>query len=77
MQIKRQVHNYILIDYFLYCTEHIILAIDIWAVGVILLIILAGKYPFFNPDDDADGIIELAHLFGKKELTTFAEHYGK
>lgn len=52
-------------------------AIDIWAVGVILLIILAGKYPFFNPDDDADGIIELAHLFGKKELTTFAEHYER
>lgn len=46
-------------------------------MGVILLIILGGKYPFFNPDDDADGILELAHLFGRKELTAFAEYYGK
>ncbi|KAI8072115.1 kinase-like domain-containing protein [Thamnidium elegans] len=52
-------------------------AIDIWAVGVILLVILSGRYPFFNPEDDPDAIIELAHLFGMKKLKEFVEFYGR
>lgn len=57
--------------------NNFIIAIDIWAVGVILLIILSGKYPFFNPEDDSDGILEVAHLFGRKKLNAFTEYYGK
>lgn len=52
-------------------------AVDIWAVGVMLLIILSGRYPFFEPEDDADGIMELAHLFGMTKLVEFTEFYGR
>lgn len=52
-------------------------AVDIWAVGVILLIILSGRYPFFEPEDDADGIIELAHVFGLKKMVEFSQFYGR
>ncbi|RCI06705.1 hypothetical protein CU098_013412 [Rhizopus stolonifer] len=52
-------------------------AVDMWAVGVILLIILSGQYPFFEPEDDADGIMELAHIFGMKKLKEFVEYYGR
>ncbi|GAN09607.1 cell division control protein [Mucor ambiguus] len=52
-------------------------AIDIWAVGVILLTILSGQYPIFEPEDDANGIIELAHVFGMKQLKAFTEYYGR
>lgn len=57
--------------------KHQTTAVDIWAVGVILLIILSGQYPFFEPDDDADGIMELAHVFGMKKLKEFVEYYGR
>jgi len=52
-------------------------AIDIWAVGVILLTILSGQYPIFEPEDDANGVIELAHVFGMKQLKEFTEYYGR
>lgn len=52
-------------------------AVDIWAVGVILLIILSGRYPFFEPEDDADGILELAHVFGLTKMKEFAAYYGR
>lgn len=38
---------------------------------------LSGRYPFFEPEDDADGIMELSHLFGMKKLKEFTEYYGK
>lgn len=57
-------------------TNYDLIAIDIWAVGVILLVILSGRYPFFNPEDDSDAIMELAHLFGMKKLKEFVEFYG-
>ncbi|KAI9334637.1 kinase-like domain-containing protein [Pilaira anomala] len=52
-------------------------AIDIWAVGVILLTILTGRYPFFNPDNDSEVIMELAHLFGMKKLKEFMNYYHR
>lgn len=57
-------------------TNYDLIAIDIWAVGVILLVILSGRYPFFNPEDDPDAIMELAHIFGMKKLKEFVEFYG-
>ncbi|KAI9485403.1 MAG: kinase-like domain-containing protein [Benjaminiella poitrasii] len=51
-------------------------SVDIWAVGVILLSFLSGRYPFFEPEDDADALLELAHLFGMKKLTEFTRFYG-
>jgi cell division control protein 7 len=41
------------------------------------LIILSGRYPFFDPDDDANGITEIAHVFGLTKTREFAEYYGR
>ncbi|KAI8975718.1 kinase-like domain-containing protein [Mycotypha africana] len=50
-------------------------AVDMWAVGVILLIFLTGRYPFFDPEDDADGLVEIGELFGKRKLSEFCDYY--
>lgn len=52
-------------------------AVDMWAVGVMLLIILSGRYPFFDPSGDAEGILELAHIFGKSKMKEFTDYYGR
>lgn len=40
-------------------------AIDVWSAGVILLSILAHKFPVFNSSDDVEALMEIAALFGR------------
>lgn len=47
-------------------------AIDIWSVGVTLLCILTGQFPFFQSNDDVDAILEIAHIFGQTKITQIA-----
>jgi cell division control protein 7 len=50
--------------------------IDIWSAGVILLTLLARRFPFFNSADDVDAMIEIASIFGKKRMQSAAATHG-
>ena len=50
--------------------------IDIWSVGVILLTILAARFPFFHSADDVDAMIEMATIFGKIKMKNIAMLHG-
>ncbi|KAG0166321.1 hypothetical protein DFQ30_007337 [Apophysomyces sp. BC1015] len=52
-------------------------AIDIWSVGVILLSILSGRYPFFLANDESDALVELASIFGKEQMKQCAMSYNR
>lgn len=43
-------------------------AIDVWSAGVILLSILAHKFPVFNSSDDVEALMEIAALFGRSSM---------
>ena len=47
-------------------------AVDMWAVGVVLLSLLARAYPFFRSPDDMTAVSELCTLFGTKAVVTAA-----
>lgn len=51
--------------------------IDVWAAGIILLTILARRFPFFNSADDIDAVIELAHVFGRQKMRSCALIHGQ
>lgn len=53
------------------------MAVDMWAVGVILLSILARSYPFFRAPDDMTALAELMTLFGTKQLQIAAKKYSR
>jgi cell division control protein 7 len=55
----------------------IITAIDIWSAGVILLTLLTKRYPFFQSSDDQDAIVEIACIFGNREMESAATKYGR
>lgn len=50
--------------------------IDIWSAGVILLTILAQRFPFFNSADDVEAIIEIASIFGQRRMKACANLHG-
>ncbi|MCJ1467277.1 hypothetical protein MMC07_005901 [Pseudocyphellaria aurata] len=50
--------------------------IDIWSAGVILLTILAQRFPFFNSSDDVEAIIEIASIFGVRKMKACANLHG-
>ena len=50
--------------------------IDIWSAGVILLTLLARRFPFFNSADDVDAMIELASIFGRRRMRAAAALHG-
>ena len=50
--------------------------IDIWSTGVILLTLLARRFPFFNSTDDVDAMIELSSLIGKRKMKQAAAMHG-
>jgi cell division control protein 7 len=43
-------------------------AIDIWSAGVMLMSILAHKFPIFNSADDIEALMEIAAIFGRKQM---------
>ncbi|KAJ7630778.1 kinase-like protein [Roridomyces roridus] len=43
-------------------------AIDVWAVGTILLFFLTGKFPLFQCSDDHEALMEIAVILGKKKM---------
>lgn len=51
--------------------------IDIWSAGVILLTLLALRFPFFNSADDVDAMIEMSSVFGKKKMKAVAALHGQ
>lgn len=51
--------------------------IDVWSAGVILLTLLARRYPFFQSNDDSDAILEIAAIFGNAELEAAARAYHR
>ena len=50
--------------------------IDIWSAGVILLTILAQRFPFFNSADDIEAMIEIASIFGQRRMKHCAQLHG-
>ena len=50
--------------------------IDMWSAGVILLTLLARRFPFFNSADDVDAMIELSSIFGRRRMKTVAAMHG-
>ncbi|KAL6721201.1 Cell division control protein 7 [Lecanora helva] len=50
--------------------------IDIWSVGVIMLTILAQRFPFFNSADDVEALIEIATILGQKKMKQCAALHG-
>lgn len=50
--------------------------IDIWSAGVILLTLLARRFPFFNSADDVDAMIEISSIFGKRRMKAVAAMHG-
>jgi cell division control protein 7 len=51
--------------------------IDIWSTGVILLTIMARRFPFFNSSDDVDATLEIASIFGRKKMQASAAQHGQ
>ncbi|EGF76288.1 hypothetical protein BATDEDRAFT_28663 [Batrachochytrium dendrobatidis JAM81] len=52
-------------------------AIDVWSVGVILLCIATGNFPFFQSNDDQDALLEIASIFGLTEMRKAAVKLGR
>jgi len=52
-------------------------AVDMWAVGVVLLSILSRSYPFFRAPDDMTALAELMTLCGTKQVQAAAKRYGR
>ncbi|KAI9800216.1 MAG: hypothetical protein M1825_004200 [Sarcosagium campestre] len=50
--------------------------IDIWSAGVILLTMLARRFPFFNSADDVEAMIEISTIFGAKRMRAAALLHG-
>ncbi|KAI9850622.1 MAG: hypothetical protein M1838_005336 [Thelocarpon superellum] len=46
--------------------------IDIWSAGVILITMLARRFPFFNSADDIEAMIEIATIFGARKMRACA-----
>ena len=49
---------------------------DIWSAGVILLTVLAQRFPFFNSQDDVEAIIEIASIFGRNAMKRCGSLHG-
>ena len=52
-------------------------AIDIWAVGVIMMSILSRSYPFFRAPDDMTALAELSVIFGTQRVRELAKKFGR
>jgi cell division control protein 7 len=52
-------------------------SIDIWSAGVILLTLLARRFPFFQSADDIDAVLEITNILGKKKIEETAFLHGQ
>ncbi|KAF9966381.1 hypothetical protein BGZ70_002505 [Mortierella alpina] len=52
-------------------------AIDIWAVGVTMFSFLSGRFPFFHSNDDAGALLEIAVLFGYRDMRRAAARFNR
>lgn len=51
--------------------------VDMWSVGVILLSLLSGRYPFFKAADDLSNLAEITTLLGTASVRRAAAKMGK
>jgi cell division control protein 7 len=58
------------------CTQQTC-SIDMWSAGVILLTLLARRFPFFHSADDIDALLELTQLFGTARMKQAALLHGQ
>ncbi|EJW03114.1 CDC7 protein kinase [Edhazardia aedis USNM 41457] len=61
----------------LFKVHHQTKKIDIWCAGIIFLILLTKRYPFFAGADDLDASVELATIFGIREMKKAAKYYER
>jgi cell division control protein 7 len=54
-----------------------LLAIDVWAAGVILLSILCQKFPVFVSGDDMEALLEIGCIFGQAQLEKAAHLHSR
>lgn len=52
-------------------------AVDMWAVGVILLCLLSRTYPFFRAPDDVTALAEMITVFGSEQVKSIANKLGR
>lgn len=52
-------------------------AIDVWAVGMILLFFLTGKFPLFQSNDDVEALMEIAVVIGRNKMEHVATLHSK
>ncbi|CAH8543801.1 unnamed protein product [Schistosoma rodhaini] len=52
-------------------------AVDIWAVGIIFISFLSGRYPFIKVDDDLDVLHAFTHLIGYERMQMGARSIGR
>jgi cell division control protein 7 len=45
---------------------YLLLAIDVWSAGMILLFFLTGKFPLFQSNDDVEALLEIACIIGRR-----------
>ncbi|VEU22923.1 DEKNAAC104052 [Brettanomyces naardenensis] len=50
--------------------------VDVWSAGVMLLTLLARRFPFFNSSDDIDALTELTTIFGLGPMKECAQLHG-
>jgi cell division control protein 7 len=58
------------------CTQQTC-SIDVWSAGVILLTLLARRFPFFHSADDIDALLEMTNILGKKKMEETAFLHGQ
>ncbi|CAH8293061.1 unnamed protein product [Schistosoma turkestanicum] len=52
-------------------------AVDLWAVGIIFISFLSGRYPFIKVDDDLDVLHAFTHLIGYERMQNGAKSIGR
>ena len=55
---------------------YLLIAVDIWSAGIILLSFLSGRYPFFKAKDDLSSLAQIITVFGSKEAAAAGNLMG-